>query len=185
MIFLAELGDKTQLLVLSFASKSRVRNILVGIALGSLFSHGIAIAFGSALGLLKNASFVHMLKYITYITFLIIGILGFIPKKHNNNENKFLKKISNSSLNYVFIIALCIIIGEIGDKTFLASVGLGVEYPNYKISLIAGAALGMVFSNSMAIIFGKILEKYFSNKIIETISNVIFLLFGVIGLVFI
>ena len=55
MVFIAELGDKTQLLVLSFSGGVKTRNILLGIALGSFFSHGIAILFGSRLGLLENA----------------------------------------------------------------------------------------------------------------------------------
>ena len=185
LIFLAELGDKTQLLILSISSKNKVHNILLGIAIGSLLSHGIAITFGSSLGSLENEPLLFMLKSITYLTFLLLGIIGFL---HNNKtsterENKLLKKISKSSLNYIFIIALCIIIGEIGDKTFLASIGLGVEYPNYKISLITGAVLGMVLSNSIAIIFGKFLEKHFSEKIIETLSNIIFIVFGIIGII--
>ena len=184
IIFFAELGDKTQLLVLSFASKSRVYNILIGIAIGSLFSHGIAIVFGSNLGVLQDKSVLYVLKLFTYIVFLIVGLIGFWPKKEKSAEYKstFFKKLSYSSLNYVFIIAISIMIGEIGDKTFLASIGLGVEYPHYKLSLIAGCILGMTMSNSVAILFGKFLEKHFSDNFTKTLSNIIFILFGIMGI---
>lgn len=186
IIFLAELGDKTQLLVLSFTSKSKIRNILFGIAIGSFLSHGIAIIFGSKLGLFKNELLLHTFKLLTYITFLGIGIFGFIPKKNCTleHESTVLKKISNSSLNYVFIVALCIMIGELGDKTLLASLGLGVEYPYYKLSLILGCMLGMIVSNFIAILFGKILEKYFSDKFTLFLSNIIFIIFGLIGILY-
>lgn len=186
IIFLAELGDKTQLLVLSFTSKSKIRNIIIGIAIGSLLSHGIAIIFGSSLGLLENVLILHILKLLTYATFLVLGIISFVPKMQNSqeHENTFLKLLSNSSLNYTFIIALCIMIGEIGDKTFLAALGLGVEYPHYKFSLITGCILGMITSNSVAIMFGKFLEKYTSKKFIKFLSNVIFILFGLLGILY-
>ena len=54
MIFISELGDKTQLLVLSFSNKDKTYKILLGVAIGSFFSHGIAILFGSSIGLLEN-----------------------------------------------------------------------------------------------------------------------------------
>ena len=183
IVFLAELGDKTQLLVLSFTSKSKIHNILLGIILGSIFSHGLAITFGSKLGCLQNENILQILKTITYLTFIVIGIIGFIPKENNsNNKKNFFKKIGISSLNYIFVIALLIIIGEIGDKTFLASLGLGIEYPNCKFSLLLGAILGMILSNSVAIISGKILEKYLSEKFISFFSNIVFILFGLFGL---
>ena len=184
IIFLAELGDKTQLLVMSFASKSKIRNILLGVALGTLLSHGIAIIFGSKISYLQNEQTLLILKILTNLTFLIIGILGFIPQKENPNESEkgLLKKISTFSINYIFIVALAITVGELGDKTFLASIGLGFEYPNYKLSLITGAILGMVVSNFIAIVFGKFLESKISNKYIKIISSIIFIIFGVAGL---
>lgn len=185
IIFLAELGDKTQLLVLSFASKNKTRNILLGVAIGTFFSHGLAIIFGGNIGTLHNETILFILKCITYITFLSIGLLGFLPKKEksNNNENKLIKILGNSTLNYVFIVAIAIVVGELGDKTFLASIGLGLEYHNYKIALIAGCILGMIISNSIVILFGKFLERKVPEKYIEVISNLIFIVFGVIGLI--
>ena len=68
-IFFSELGDKTQILVLSFSAKNKANNILLGVALGTLFSHGLAITFGSQLGIIQNDNFIYYLKLLTYCTF--------------------------------------------------------------------------------------------------------------------
>lgn len=183
LVFISELGDKTQLLVLSFSSKTKTKNILIGVAIGSLFSHGIAIAFGSTLGILNNPHIQEIIKFITYITFILLGIFSFISigKTENDDSNKFIDKIINLKLNYTLIIAFSIIIGELGDKTFLASIGLGIQYPAYKISLILGAILGMVISDLLAISFGKILLSKISDKKIKILSGILFILFGLLG----
>ena len=72
LVFLSELGDKTQLLVLSFSTKLKTATILLGVALGSLLSHGVAIIFGSTLSSLGNESFQIVLKFITIKTNTII-----------------------------------------------------------------------------------------------------------------
>lgn len=184
LVFISELGDKTQLLVLSFSSKIKSITILLGVALGSLLSHGVAIAFGSFLGNIESSIFHTILKFITYLSFIIFGILTFSPKgSQNESSSSTLNKISSLHLNYIFIIAFSIAIGELGDKTFLASIGLGVQYPIHKISLILGAISGMILSDSIAIIFGKFLSKKLPENLIEKFSGILFLLFGFIGLV--
>lgn len=186
LVFISELGDKTQLLVLSFSNKTKPIMILFGVALGSFFSHGIAILFGSSLSLLGNESFRAILEVITYVTFLLFGIFSFLPKKEekeNIKNESFLKRLSSVGLGYVFIIAISIVVGELGDKTFLASLGLGISYPGYKVSLILGAILGMVVSDSIAIAFGKVLNKYISEKTMQKLSGILFLIFGIIGFI--
>ena len=99
-------------------------------------------------------------------------------------KSGILKKIFHLRINYTLIIALSIIVGELGDKTFLASLGFGIQYPNYKVMLILGAILGMIASDSIAIISGKFLNKYISEEM-KRFSGILFLLFGLIGFIFI
>ena len=186
IVFFSELGDKTQLLVLSFSTQNKALNILFGVAIGTFFSHGIAILFGSKIASFSNDIFQLYLKIFTYISFLLFGILGFIAKKEthlHSGKTSLLSKVSNIRINYIFIVAFSIIVGELGDKTFLASLGLGLQYPNYKLSLIIGSICGMVASNSIAIFFGKVLKNYLNQSFVEFLSNVIFIVFGLIGII--
>lgn len=190
-IFLSELGDKTQILVLSFSARNKATNILLGVALGTLLSHGLAIAFGSQIGAIGNDNFIYYMKFLTYCTFLIFGIVGFLMSKkadsvgentESTSKSRIIKFLSSITKNCVLIVAFTIAIGELGDKTFLASIGLGLEYPSYKVPLICGSICGMVASDSIAIFFGKWLGSKVSTHTVEILSNAIFVLFGIIGI---
>lgn len=183
LIFISELGDKTQLLVLSFSAKLKARTILLGVALGSLLSHGIAIAFGSFLGNIENVSFQYLLKIVTYLSFIAFGLITLIKSDSTEEDSKNSNRNNlKSNLSYILFIALTISIGELGDKTFLASIGLGIEYPLYKASLICGAIAGMVISDLIAIIFGKALSNKIPENVMQKLSGILFLIFGFIGI---
>ncbi len=143
LIFLSELGDKTQILVLSLSSKLKSFRILLGVGLGSFFSHGIAILFGSAIANFENPLLHLLLQFATYLSFLFFGIITLLQKdddSHNASHKKgLLSQISSLPIGYILIIAFSIAIGEIGDKTFLASLGLGISYPSFKLLLVLGA----------------------------------------------
>ena len=123
LVFLSELGDKTQLLALSFSSKLRTSTILLGVALGSLLSHGVAILFGSFLGNIEDITFQIIIKIITYLSFIIFGIITLKSSNKDDSSSKYERNFK-STINYIFFIAFSIAIGELGDKTFLASIGL-------------------------------------------------------------
>ena len=168
IIFFSELGDKTQILVLSFSTHNKATRVLLGVSIGTFLSHGIAILLGSQIGLLGNPL---ILKIITYISFLFFGIVGFLPEKEKKHNNSFFNKLNKLYLNCVTMVALSIAIGELGDKTLFASIGLGIDYPSCKFALILGS------------IFGKLLGKRFSENSIKIISNFIFITFGIVGII--
>lgn len=188
LIFLSELCDKTQLLVISFSSKLKSYFILLGVAIGTFFSHGIAILFGSAIGSLQNPFFHNVLMFFTYLSFLFFGVITFIKKEDNDDDlssskGGSLRNISKLPIGYILVIAFCIATGEIGDKTFLAALGLGISYPESKFFLILGAILGMVLSDYLAILLGKFLSSKISPRLMNILSGIVFLLFGALGMV--
>ncbi len=190
LVFFSELGDKTQLLVLSFSSKDKTKNILLGVAIGTFFSHGFAILFGSKVAYFSSESFQFYLKIFTYFSFLLFGLVGFLPKKSESSnangaspKSNLLQKFSFLKLNCVFMVALCILVGELGDKTFLASLSLGFEYPDSKFPLILGSICGMVTSNFIAIFCGKLIGNHLNSNFIEFLSNFTFIVLGLLGFV--
>lgn len=190
LVFFSELGDKTQLFVLSFSTKNKTKHILLGVALGTFISHGFAILFGSQVACLSSASFQFYLKLFTYFSFILFGLIGFLPKRPKNYDKEtfsckynFLHKFSTFKINCILIVAFYILIGELGDKTFLASLSLGFEYPTSKLPLILGSVCGMVTSNFIAIFFGKLIGNYLKQDLIELLSNITFILFGLLGFV--
>ncbi len=183
LVFFSELGDKTWLIVLSFSTKLKTSVVLLGVAIGSLFSHGIAIALGSFLGNI-NDSFLHIIfKCISYFSFIVLGILSFSHSKKSISSNNFIYTLPNFKTSHVIIVALIIAIGELGDKTFLSSIGLAINYPYYMFSLILGAVLGMIFSDLVVILLGKLLTKKIPEKIITNFSGILFITFGIIGFI--
>ena len=86
-IFIAELGDKTQLATLTISGTS---NNPLAVFLGS----STALVFASLLGALAGGSISNfvpeiILKSLASLTFLIIGIKLFINSlKSNENDNK-------------------------------------------------------------------------------------------------
>lgn len=183
LVFISELGDKTQLIALSFSSKLKFYVIILGVALGSFFSHGIAILFGSFLGNIDNPIFQNTLKIITYISFIIFGIITIKQRNSNDSFSSNTNSRMRKNISYILFIASSIAVGELGDKTFLASIGLGIQYPCFKTMLICGAILGMIVSDSIAIVFGKLLSKKISDNIISLFSGLLFLIFGVAGFI--
>jgi len=49
LVFVAEMGDKTQLMLMTLAAKYKIIDVLLGIFLGVLLNHGTAVFIGSCI----------------------------------------------------------------------------------------------------------------------------------------
>src|SRR5690606_14975105 len=71
LIFVAEMGDKTQILAMAFATRFPVRKVLAGIGLGVLLNHGLAVLLGSYLSQVVPIKTIQMIAGAAFVGFAL------------------------------------------------------------------------------------------------------------------
>ncbi len=163
------MGDKTQLVALSFATKFKPGKVVAGIFIGTMVSHLMAVIIGQNLNLIIPIQY---LKVIVGLSF--IGFGAWTLKGGTYDEKKDKKA---SMFGPVFTVSLAFFLAELGDKTQLATVSLAAEYRSF-FGVWAGSTAGMVAADSLAIIIGVIAGKKLPEKVIKYVSSAIFVVFG-------
>lgn len=171
LITLAEMGDKSQLLALAFATKYNPYKVLSAIFLATLINHTIAVFFGQFLTTIIP---IHIISFIAALSFIGFGLWTIRGDKLEGEDKK------ESKYGPFVTVAVAFFLAEMGDKTQLATISLAVEYPSF-ISILMGTTLGMVAGDAIGIIIGIVLSKRIPEKTIKWFSAGIFVLFGLAG----
>lgn len=175
VVFLAELGDKTQLIVMAFAVKYNWKSVFLGMTLGIFVVHSLAVAIGSLAGELIP---VHLMTIIASCLFIGFGVWTLRGDDEGEDEDEATK---SSRFGPLLTVAMTFIIGEMGDKTQFAAMTMATQYESWWF-VLCGAVLGMVLADSLGIIAGTFLHRRLPAKKMRYLSAGIFLLFGVAGL---
>jgi Ca2+/H+ antiporter, TMEM165/GDT1 family len=175
IIFIAELGDKSQLLALSLSSKYKPAKVLLGLFLAILGLQVLAVSFGEAV---LNYIPISPLKIFVALSFIIFGIIC-LKKEEDEKESLSLK--AKSSIAAVMAIAGAFFLSEFGDKTQLATLSLSIKYESFS-SVLMGSVLGLFVADALAVLMGYYLGKKLPQAKIRLFSSFIFILFGIIAL---
>jgi len=171
LIFVAEMGDKTQIIAMTFATQYLVKDVLLGVVFGILLNHGIAIALGN---FLAKVIPMNVIQIIAGVIFVVFGIMSLSDGTAEEVEDK---KI----MNPILTVALTFFIGELGDKTQLTAMTLASEssYPSF---VLIGTTLGMVATSAIGIFIGSKIGDKIPDLAIKIVSSIVFILFGTIKL---
>ena len=74
-------------------------------------------------------------------------------------------------------VAAAFFIAELGDKTQIAAVALAAQ-SNELTAVWAGSALGLICSNTIAVLIGKALFRHVRTSTLQLLSAVLFFLYG-------
>lgn len=174
LIFFAEMGDKTQLLALAFSTKYSVKQVLTGVMIGSFLNHGIAILLASFIATLASDGSIKILAALMFIGFGLWSLkLDFVDEEDEDS--------SKLKLGPIFTVALAFFIGELGDKTQLSAMALGLDSISPFVTLI-GTTAGMVAVSGIGILVGRLIGKKIPEVTMKVVSAFVFLGFGVTGL---
>lgn len=173
LITIAEMGDKTQLLAMAFASKFKPISVLIGIGIGAFLNHGIAIVIGNYISKIIP---INVIQIIASVLFLVFGFWSLKLDSEDEDENSV-----KSNYGPIITVAIAFFIGELGDKTQLTAMTLGANSA-YPILVLLGTVTGMILTGGLGIIVGKLLGKKIPEVTMKFIAAFVFMIFGSIGL---
>jgi len=167
--FLAEWGDKTQLLVIALAARYRKPGaILAGVAIAVIANSALSAAGGWLIADLVNF---RALSLLTALAFLFAGGGGLFPMKPP-------KVAENWKTGALVTAAAAFALVEFGDKTQFVTAALSAK-SRLPILAGAGAALGVIAASVPAAVLG---PKIMRSIPVARIRLVVSMLFLVVGL---
>ena len=172
VIFVAELGDKSQLMAMTFATRYRFWTVVGAITAATAVVHLFSVALGNVVGQALPTGPINILAGFAFVFFGLWTLRG--DKLSADEESK----ASRSNRSAFFAVAIAFFLAELGDKTMLATVTLATTEGWF--GTWVGSTLGMVAADVLAIGVGVTLGKALPEKIIKIGAAVLFFIFGAI-----
>lgn len=172
-VVLAEMGDKTQLLAMAFATKYKASKVLIGVFIATVLNHAFAVAVGNMLT--KYSGLDVWIQGIASLSFILFGLWTIRGDKLEGEENR------QNKYGAIATVAIAFFIAEMGDKTQLATVALATKFPTSPVGILIGTTTGMLIADGIGIIVGVVMCKKIPERIIKLVSAGVFILFGFIG----
>ena len=172
VVTLAEMGDKTQLLAFSLASRFRKPwPIMGGILTATLFNHALS-AWGGSWAATRLSP--RLLAWALAVSFLGFGAWTLIPDRyHDDRKDGGFGPYLTTAATFFFV--------EIGDKTQLATMALGARFGN-PLAVTIGTTAGMLVADGLGVFAGDRLGERIPLRWLRIATATLFFAFGVASL---
>ena len=172
IIFLAEMGDKSQLMTLAFATRYRAVTVLVAVTVATLLLNAGSVIVGATIAMALPTDVIQVAAGIVFLGFAAWTMRGDGSDEDDTDE---LRRPGGWAL---LAIGTAFFLAELGDKTMLAAMTLATtEEP---IGVWLGSTLGMVAANGIAVAIGAALGTRLPERWIRLFASGAFVLFGVL-----
>lgn len=175
VIFIAELGDKSQLMALTFATRFKTVPVLIGITAATAIVHAVSVVVGAALGAAIPTRPITIVAAIAFIGFGLWTLRG--DRLSDTDE----ERAARPTRHAVLAVGTVFFLAELGDKTMLATVTLATK--EGLVGTWLGSTVGMVAADALAIVVGRQLGARLPERAIKVGAAVAFFAFAAILLV--
>ena len=175
VIFVAELGDKSQLMALAFATRFKTVPVLIAITGATAVVHLISVALG---GLIGNAMPTKAINIVGALAFFAFGLWTLKGDELSEEDEE---STHLSSRHVIVSVGTVFFLSELGDKTMLATITLATDANLFGIWL--GSTVGMVVADGLAIMVGRMLGDRLPEKAIRFGATIAFFAFATVMLI--
>lgn len=175
MVFIAEMGDKTQLFLIGLSTKYKLKSIIIGVAAAIAVLNGAAVAVGFFIGGKIDPT---IIKFVAGVAFLAFAYTTLFPKSDEAEKTK-------GGGAAVIAVFLSFVLAELGDKTQLMTLTLSAQScaegggVTDALLIFAACSLGLFAADMIGMIVGHFLSSKLPEKALGAISFVIFTFFGI------
>ena len=170
VIFVAELGDKSQLMAMTYAIRYRWWVVLLGITVATTAVHAVSVLFGHVLGLSIPTDL------MTIVGGLAMLLFGFWTLRGDSLDTDESDKADRVKKSVLFAVIGSFFLAELGDKTMLATITLATDH-NW-VGVWIGSTVGMVAADALAIAVGAVLGRKLPEKAIAYGAAALFFVFA-------
>lgn len=171
VVFIAEMGDKTQFLMIAMASKYKVRDIIIGVGLAILVLNALAIGIGALIGNVIPTMAINFIAGLAFLYFALSAIGG------DDGEEEKVRGVDR--FGAMLTVFGTFFLAELGDKTQLTALTLAAENGLGQIvPVFLGASLGLFAADMIGFVIGYFLGKKLPSGVFNWISFAIFAVFG-------
>jgi putative Ca2+/H+ antiporter (TMEM165/GDT1 family) len=171
VIFVAELGDKSQLMALTFATRFKPWPVLIGISVATALVHLVSVGLGHGLGAALPTGWISLVAGLAFLVFGAWTLRG----DHLTDAEQGKAEQANGSA--ILAVGGAFFLAELGDKTMLATITLATQHG--WLGTWVGSTIGMVAADALAILVGRLLGRHLPERIIRYGAAVLFAIFGI------
>jgi putative Ca2+/H+ antiporter (TMEM165/GDT1 family) len=175
VIFVAELGDKSQLMAMTFATRFKTWPVIAGITIATTAVHLVSVAVG---GLVGNALPMTAISVVAGLAFLAFALWTLRGDELSAEEAR---KAQRATRSVLMAVTVAFFLSELGDKTMLATITLATQHG--WVGTWIGSTVGMVAADALAILVGRLMGRHLPEKVIRYGASAAFAVFGVALLV--
>jgi Ca2+/H+ antiporter, TMEM165/GDT1 family len=186
-----ELGDKTFCIAMLLAMRNSRRMVFVGASAALIAMTLLSVELGRLLKLLPP----QVIQIATVVLFLGFGVKllweawKMAPQNMGCDTGEAEDAIQKTQRQMILGLSPGVVMqafgltfmGELGDRTQFATIGLAAKYDT--LGVTAGAMAGHVICAAIAVLGGRYIASHISERLLTAISGGLFIVFGLLAVI--
>ena len=170
LVFVAELGDKTQLVALGFGARHRLAPVLTGVTIAYMATNLLSVVVGGLLGATLPTRAIGLGGGLLFLAFA-----AWTLRDHDDADED--DDVAGDDRSVVLSVAGAMFVAELGDKTMLATATLAAQ--GSPVLVWIGATVGIILSGALGVLLGRFFGARLPERATRIGSAVLFAVFGI------
>jgi Ca2+/H+ antiporter, TMEM165/GDT1 family len=185
LVFVAEMGDKTQIVALGFGARHRLAPVLTGVALAYMCTNLVSVLIGGLLGATLPTRAIGLAGGVLFLGFAAWTLRAGDAEEDAEAEAGAARLEEadagdGTDRGVVLSVFGAIFVAELGDKTMLATATLAAD--GNPVLVWIGATVGIILAGALGVFVGRFFGARLPERATRIGSAVLFLVIG-LGLI--